>query len=55
MKKCNVTTKAQSGGAVKPIPSKSGGTGSANNGLSKAWAEPKAGSTSMAKAKKKVR
>ena len=55
MKKCNPTTKAQSGGMVKPMPGKSGGTGSANNGLKKAWAEPKAGSTSMAAAKKRVK
>ncbi len=55
MKKCNPTTKAQSGGAMKPMPGKSGGTGSANNGLKKAWAEPKPGSTSMAAAKKRVK
>lgn len=55
MKKCNPTTKAQSGGAMKPVPSKSAGSGSANNGLAKAWAEPKAGSTSMSAAKKRVK
>lgn len=53
--KGNQTTRAQAGGAMKPMPGKSGGAGSSNNGLKEAWNDPKPGKTSMAMAKKKVK
>ncbi len=37
MAKSNPTIRAQSGGAVKPVPKQNGGSGSANNGLKTAW------------------
>lgn len=54
----NATTRAQSGGSVKPIPPRNGGSGSSNNGLKTAFKEQtKSPSvlTNMTAAKKRVR
>lgn len=58
MAKSNPTIRAQAGGSVKPMPDKSGGSGSANNGLKTAWKDQtKSPSvlTNMDAAKKRVR
>jgi hypothetical protein len=54
----NPTTRAQSGGSVKPVPPKNGGSGSANNGLKTAWKDQTKSPSvlsNMDAAKKKVR
>jgi hypothetical protein len=58
MKNSSLVKAAQAGGSVKPMPAKSGGTGSANNGLKQAWKDQtKSPSvlTNMDAAKKRVR
>jgi hypothetical protein len=58
MAKSNPTTRAQSGGSVKPMPKDNGGSGSSNNGLKTAWKDqtksPSA-MNNMAKARERVK
>ncbi len=56
--KSNPTTRAQSGGSVKPVPGNNGGSGSSNNGLKTAWADQASRPSklvNMSKAKERVR
>lgn len=58
MAKSNATTRAQSGGSVKPVPKNNGGSGSSNNGLKTAWKDQASRPsvlTNMSAAKKSVR